>query len=203
MQQYQTVEAVTFNYGQRHALEIHAAGIITDELGVKHHIIDVPKVLKGSSPIIDKSINVDTYTSADVLPGGLEATFVPGRNLLFLTLASNLAYNIGAKVLYTGVCEEDYGGYPDCRDVFIKAAEEAINKALYIDANELTIITPLMHLTKKESVLLASETPRCMEMLAYSHTCYKGKRPPCGHCHACLLRARGFEQAGIKDPLTL
>ena len=197
------VEAVIFDYGQRHAAELTAARNILLNTGVAHHVISVPGILKGSSPLITHSNGVHKYESADVLPGGLENTFVPARNLLFLTLAANLAYEIGAHHLYTGVCEEDFGGYPDCRRVFIDAAEKAINLALFLPDSErqLSIVTPLMNLTKAESVLLAQSLPGCMEALAYSHTCYEGAIPPCGKCHSCLLRARGFEQAGVVDPL--
>ena len=165
---------------------------------VSHEILHVSSILKGTSPLVNPSHEVDTYKDADSLPGGLEATFVPMRNALFLVLAANRAAVLGCNQIYIGVSQEDYGGYPDCRLDFIESMERSINQAL---DQRIYIETPLIQLNKKETVELAQTLPGCMEALAFSHTCYKGDYPPCGKCHACLLRARGFEQAGIQDPL--
>jgi 7-cyano-7-deazaguanine synthase len=122
------------------------------------------------------------------------------RNALFLTIAANRAVRLGAKYVYIGVSQEDYGGYPDCRGPFISRIEDAINLALE-DVAEVHIFAPLLYKTKKETVELAASLPGCLEMMAYTHTCYNGDYPPCGHCHACLLRDKGFTEAGIEDPL--
>ena len=101
------------------------------------------------------------------------------------------------------MCEEDYGGYPDCRSDFIGRMEDALVAGIWGAESDKNIMvhTPLMWLTKKASVDLAISLPGCMEALAYSHTCYNGSVPPCGKCHACLLRAKGFSDAGVADPL--
>lgn len=202
------VEAVTFNYGQRHEVEITAAITVAGMAKVKHAVIPVGPILGGTSPLVDKARDVGQYATADALPGGLEDTFVPGRNILFLTLAANRAYCIGADHLVTGVCEEDFGGYPDCRRDFIDAMEVALRQGLMHESDprgKVTIHTPLMTLTKKETVEMALALEDrglpCMDALSFSHTCYNGAVPPCGKCHACHLRIKGFEDAGVPDPL--
>jgi 7-cyano-7-deazaguanine synthase len=214
----ENVRALSINYGQRHAVELHAAVIVAKMAKVEHSVVNIPiDALLSTSPLVDRSRDVEEYADADSLPGGLEDTFVPFRNLLFLTIAGNHAMHHGCGVVVTGVSEEDYGGYPDCRSEFITAMQEALNQAIGADPDleqwelPLQIHTPLIALDKAATVHLAlaltgeggpyGGTPSCMEALAYSHTCYNGSVPPCGRCHACLLRSRGFEQAGVTDPL--
>lgn len=204
-QLHDEVHCVTFDYGQRHAAELQAATKVAQMASVaSHEIIQVGPVLKGSSPLVNHGENVETYADASVLPDGLEKTFVPGRNALFLMLAANRAYALRTNTIYIGVCLEDETGYPDCRPDFIQRMEDAINSGFRFDDNDpfnVRIETPLMYLSKKETVELADKLPGCMHALAYSHTCYNGSVPPCGHCHSCLLRERGFAEAGIVDPL--
>lgn len=203
---FDEVSAVTYNYGQRHAIEIESAKAVAALAGVKdHQIIDVGPILQGTSPLVSTNA-LDQYADMNSLPGGLEKTFVPGRNMLFLVLAANLAYCKGIQNLVTGVCEEDFGGYPDCRQAFINATEEALNQALFLDplcAERMAIHTPLMRLSKAASVRLAMELEGCYDALAYSHTSYDGQYPPTGKDHATLLRAKGFFEAGVPDPLVL
>lgn len=197
------VYLLTINYGQRHAIEIDAARKIAELAGLthRHEVLRVDNILKSTSPLVSDA-ELEQYKDHASLPGGLEKTFVPMRNQLFLTLAANRAVALGCTTIFTGVCQEDFGGYPDCRRVFIDAVEQAINLGSEL-AEPIEIITPLMLLTKKASVLLAAGLPRCMEYLAYSHTAYDGAYPPVGHDHATLLRAKGFEEAGLPDPLVL
>ena len=117
---------------------------------------------------------------------------------MFLTLAAAFAVSRGVYHLVTGVCQTDYSGYPDCRHDTIQAVEVALR--LGVD-DRLRISTPLMFITKAETVKLAKGLPGCWEALANSHTCYAGQRPPCGKCPACLLREKGFKEAGEVDPL--
>jgi 7-cyano-7-deazaguanine synthase len=129
--------------------------------------------------------------------GALPTTFVPGRNLIFLTFAAAFAYQKGIGNLVTGVAQTDYSGYPDCREKTLKALETAIQLGMEY---EVQIHTPLMFMSKAETVQLAQQCG-AMEALAHSHTCYRGEQPPCGHCPACELRAKGFKEAGLPDPL--
>ena len=124
-------------------------------------------------------------------------TKVFGRNLIFLTYAAALAYQSGIANLVTGVAQTDYSGYPDCRENTLQTLENAISLGMEF---RVRIHTPLMHLSKAETVRLAAEVG-ALEAMADTHTCYNGERPPCGRCPACELRARGFAEAGIEDPL--
>lgn len=202
------LHAVTFNYGQRHARELEAARIAADFVGVESHdIVNLgPAVLKSTSPLVSNN-ELEQYPDHGSLPGGLEKTFVPMRNQLFLTLAANRAYALGTNKMVTGVCQEDSGGYPDCRRDFIDAFESASSFGSFTGKDgapaRLQVLTPLMYLTKAQSVLLALRLSGCYSALAFSHTAYDGAYPPTGKDHATLLRAKGFEVAGVPDPLVL
>jgi 7-cyano-7-deazaguanine synthase len=210
----ENVHAITFDYGQRHKVEIQAACKVAQLAGVadQHEILSVGPILVSTSPLVSGN-DLEQYADHNSLPGGLEKTFVPMRNTLFLTLAANRAYHLRAFNIVTGVCEEDYGGYPDCRQVFIEALRDAFNQSINehnysIYQGELgrvfEIHTPLMRLTKAETVHMAYELGEdCWNALAYSHTAYDGAYPPTGHDHATLLRAKGFIEAGLPDPLVL
>jgi 7-cyano-7-deazaguanine synthase len=206
LEQGMDVRALTFDYGQRHHREVEAAAGIANLAGVEHEIISMGPILKGTSPLVSLS-NLEQYADHKSLPGGLEKTFVPMRNQLFLTVAANRAFCRGANTLVTGVCEEDYGGYPDCRADFIYAIQEATRIGTFtLEAGfegGFQIYTPLMNLTKKQTVELALCLPGCYAALAFSHTAYDGQYPPIGHDHATLLRQKGFEEANIPDPLVL
>ena len=206
------VHAITFDYGQRHAIEVEAAARIGQMAGVAtHEFVKLPDgVLRGTSPLVNVDYEVGEYESAEKLPGGLEDTFVPARNILFLTLAANRAYCLGCDALVIGVSQEDFGGYPDCRIEFINAMEKALCEGM---PKPLVIKKPLITLNKMRTVEMARDLDHnqyretgnpdggCMDALAHSHTCYNGEFPPCGKCHACLLRDKGFEEAEVYDPL--
>lgn len=208
---FKEVHAVTFNYNQRHKIELecaadvfaYAKSLFPDQVKT-HEVVALGPILKGTSPLVSDA-PLEQYKDAFSLPGGLEKTFVPMRNQLFLTIAANRAYVLGAGNLVTGVCQEDFGGYPDCRQVFIDALEDAINKGTFNGEDgapdELLIQTPLMDLTKAESVKLAVDLEHAYDALALSHTAYDGAYPPVGNDHATLLRAKGFIEANMPDPL--
>lgn len=208
---YEEVHCITFDYGQTHKKEITSAEIVTKIFDVQsHEILKIGNVLKGTSPLVSGE-KLEEFQNWKKLPGGLEKTFVPGRNALFLTLAGNRAYCIdpqsGAVDIMTGVSQEDFGGYPDCREQFILAQEETINEMLGFDHYDkgkgLRIKTPLINLTKKQTVEFAMILHNCYYALQFSHTGYDGEYPPISKNHANLLRAKGFEQANIPDPLIL
>lgn len=208
----ENVHAITFNYGQRHATEIEAAKKIAALAGIadRHEVVTLGDILVSTSPLVSGN-ELEQYADHQSLPGGLEKTFVPMRNTLFLTVAANRAYHLRAFSIVTGVCEEDYGGYPDCRNIFIETLEDAFNQSINEDGgplhtmkNRFHIETPLMYLTKAQTVLMAKQLGEdCWNALAYSHTAYDGAYPPVGHDHANLLRQKGFEEAGLPDPLVL
>lgn len=202
-ERYDRIHAVSFDYQQRHLRELVAARKVAGMAGaVSHEVITLGAVLESTSPLVDPAAKLETYTdfaSMDAIIGDrVELTFVPMRNLLFLTIAANRAIARGCEALVTGICQADNANYLDCRAVFVRSAEDTIDLA---SGARLRIDTPLMDMSKAESVRLAASLPGCLDALAYSHTCYAGAFPPCGQCHACVLRAHGFAEAGIADPL--
>uniref|UniRef100_A0A6M3IJ58 7-cyano-7-deazaguanine synthase n=1 Tax=viral metagenome TaxID=1070528 RepID=A0A6M3IJ58_9ZZZZ len=196
--QWKKLIAITFDYGQRHKIEIEAAKKAALLAGVSHHEIQnisSALIFSPSALTSNGDINLPHSRNSD-----LPASFIPGRNLLFLLTAAIFAYSKGIKDIVTGVCQTDYSGYPDCRWKTINALENTL--VLGMDY-QFSIHTPLMWLSKKEEAKMAVDLPGCWQALAYSHTCYNGKYPPCGECPACKIRANGFTEAGLEDPLIL
>ena len=189
------VDTVTFDYGQRHRIELECAARVAEFAGVPNRTlpIDTFKALGGDA-LTDDAIEVAQEIDA---VSGLPNTFVPGRNLVFLTFAAAYAWRKAIANLVTGVAQTDYSGYPDCRENTIAALQDALRLGMEFD---VTIHTPLMHLSKKATVELARDLGG-LPAMALTHTCYKGERPPCGECPACVLRAKGFDEAGVEDPL--
>lgn len=189
------VETITFDYGQRHRIELDCAAAIAAFAGVPNTVLPVNTFeALGGNALTDNGVAVQERGDPET---NLPNTFVPGRNIVFLTFAAAYAWQRDIAHIVTGVAQTDYSGYPDCREATIKALQAAIRLGM---ESGVTIHTPLMHLSKKETVLLAQELG-ALEAMALTHTCYNGVRPPCGECAACRLRARGFEEAGIADPL--
>jgi 7-cyano-7-deazaguanine synthase len=198
---FDELHAVTFNYNQRHKREIEAAKGICGVLGIKsHRIVDVPALMGNpTSGLTDPSVDPTEMDDKT----GLPKSFVPGRNLVFLTQAASIALSMGIFDLVTGVCQTDYSGYPDCRDGTISTLEDAIhlgNVNLIPAPMRFKIHRPLMYLTKAQTVKMAEQLPKGTLCVARSWTCYLGGDQPCGHCPACELRAKGFMEAGVADP---
>ena len=202
-QQFSEVHLLTFNYGQRHQIELDSAKKIGEIMNVdSHEFIDINGILKSTSPLISEN-PVQSYSSTEELPSGVAETFVPSRNALFLTIASNRAIALGIDTVITGVSQTDYSGYPDCRSDFIDMMERTLSYANFGRVGKFFIQAPLMHLTKAETVKLAVD---CLgdhfeEVFENTHTCYNGVKGGCGECAACLLRDKGFKESGIDDPI--
>ena len=182
---FESVELVTFAYGQRHDTEIEVAKQIADEQGVKHHLLDM-SLLSQLTPNALTQHDLDIEVGDDGIPN----TFVPARNLLFLSFAGALAYQRNAKHIITGVCETDFSGYPDCRDSFIKSMNVTLNLSMDRD---FVIHTPLMWLDKKATWALSDDLG-VLDYIRYNTlTCYNGViGDGCGECPACQLRANGL-----------
>ncbi|MEN9539682.1 MAG: hypothetical protein RLZZ126_1917 [Pseudomonadota bacterium] len=200
---YERVETVAFDYGQRHHIELEARLNVLRELKAAFpawaarlgddHLLDATVIGQVSESSLTRDVAIAIQNN------GLPNSFVPGRNLLFLTLAAALAYRRGHQVLITGVCETDFSGYPDCRDDTIKAMQVALNLGM---DQRFAIETPLMWIDKATTWRLAESLggTQLVELITeHSHTCYlgeRGERHPwgfgCGACPACQLRARGF-----------
>ncbi|WP_409306472.1 7-cyano-7-deazaguanine synthase QueC [Pectobacterium sp. B1J-3] len=191
LQQYDEVHCITFDYGQRHRAEIDIAKTLALTLGVTaHKVLNVSLLNElATSSLTRENIPVPDY---DADAHGIPSTFVPGRNILFLTLASIYAYQVGAEAVITGVCETDFSGYPDCRDEFVKALNQAV---VLGTARDIRFETPLMWLNKAETWALADYYQQMDTIRYHTLTCYNGiQGDGCGHCAACHLRANGLEQ---------
>ena len=182
---FEHVELVTFQYGQRHDKEIEVAETIAKEQGLKHHLLDM-SLLSQLTPNALTQHDMDIEQEGDEMPN----TFVPARNLLFLSFAGALAYQLNAKNIITGLCETDFSGYPDCRDSFIKSMNVTLSLSMDKD---FVIHTPLMWIDKKETWALSDELGVLDYIRHNTLTCYNGIiGEGCGTCPACQLRARGL-----------
>ncbi|MFC5077674.1 7-cyano-7-deazaguanine synthase [Vibrio thalassae] len=188
LKQYDEVHAITFDYGQRHKLEIEVAEALAKKLNVKaHKVMDVSLL---NELAISSLTRDDIPVSHELQENGLPNSFVPGRNILFLTLAGIYAYQIGATAVITGVCETDFSGYPDCRNDFIKAMNSALTQGM---DREFEIVTPLMWLDKAETWALADKFDALQLIREETLTCYNGIiGDGCGDCPSCDLRANGL-----------
>jgi 7-cyano-7-deazaguanine synthase len=205
LERYRRVETVGFDYGQRHSAELQARLRVREALAAafpswaqrlgEDHVLDI----RGFGVIGETAMT--TERAIETTDRGLPSTFVPGRNLIFLTYAAALADRRGLRALVGGMCETDYSGYPDCRRETLDALERALNLGM---EREFRVETPLMRLTKAETWALADQLGgrALVELiLEESHTCYLGERGErrawgygCGRCPACELRARGWAE---------
>jgi 7-cyano-7-deazaguanine synthase len=185
--EFREVEAVTFNYGQRHVAELDCAKEIAEDLQVPHHILDMSLLNQLAPSALTRDDEAITQEE-----GELPSTFVPGRNLLFLSFAGVLAKQIGAKHIITGVCETDFSGYPDCRDIFVKSLNVSLNLSM---DEQFVIHTPLMWINKAETWEMADRLDALQYIRKNTLTCYNGvKGDGCGECPACELRQRGLNE---------
>jgi 7-cyano-7-deazaguanine synthase len=195
------VTALTFRYGQRHGGEVAAASRIAAHYGVAHHVIDIDLRTPGGSALT-ADIAVPKDRRADALAQGIPPTYVPARNTIFLSLGLAWAEVVGARDIFIGVNALDYSGYPDCRPEFIAAFELVANLGTRagLDGDPpVRIRAPLIHMTKREIVLLGQQLGVDHAMTT---SCYdpSPSGAACGRCDACLLRLRGFADAALHDP---
>ncbi len=189
--------AVSFDYGQRHGVELERAARIASAYEVEHLVVPIDLSAWGGSALTDDSQEVPD--AGDPERPGIPPTYVPARNLIFCSLACGIAEARGADAVYLGVNAVDYSGYPDCRPEFVRAFEEVANLALKrgVEGRPLELRTPLIHRTKAEIVRLGAELGAPLHL---TWSCYRGGPRPCGSCDACVLRAKGFADAGLADP---
>ena len=203
LERYARVETIAFDYGQRHRIELQARLRVLEEIGARYprwahrlaedHELDLSVLGQVSETSLTRETEIQMEQS------GLPNTFVPGRNLMFLTLAAALAYRRGLEVIVAGVCETDYSGYPDCRDDTIKAMQVALSLGM---DRRFVLETPLMWIDKAATWRLAEQLggPELVDVIVeHTHTCYLGERGQrhawgygCGRCPACALRAQGW-----------
>ena len=197
-----TIYAISFRYGQRHLLELERATQLAQTAAVaRHEVIDINLAQFGGSALTD-NLDVPKHDSADQIGQGIPITYVPARNTVFLSLALAYAESVMAHDIFIGVNALDYSGYPDCRPEFIAAFERLANlatKAGVEGARPIKIHTPLSAMTKAQIIAHGLELG---VDYALTTSCYdpSPSGQPCQHCDACLLRIRGFEQNGLRDP---
>lgn len=193
--------ALTFRYGQRHQVEIEAAGRIAGHFQVtEHRIFDVDLSRFGGSALT-ADIEVPKDRDLEEIPRDIPITYVPARNTIFLSLALAWAEVLGARDIFIGVNALDYSGYPDCRPEFIEAFERTadLGTRAGVEGKKIKIHTPLIHLNKAQIIKKGLELGVDFSLTS---TCYDPsfKGEACGKCDACLLRLKGFAEAGIRDP---
>ena len=190
--------ALTFDYGQRHRIELQRADAVARHYRAEHLVVRLDTSTWGGSALTDTRIDVPDHTAQPV-DGSIPVTYVPGRNLIFLAVAMGAAEARDAGAVYLGVNALDYSGYPDCRPEFVASFQRTAALALKrgIEGRPVEIRTPLIDLTKAEIVRLGLAHRAPLEL---SWSCYRPGPEPCGRCDACALRAKGFAEAGVADP---
>jgi 7-cyano-7-deazaguanine synthase len=205
LREWGPARTVAFDYGQRHRVELEQSAIISKELGAESHVVLPVEALKvlGGAALTNDNIKVEAEASEYSLNShawahGLPSTFVPGRNMLFLTLAAAYGAKFGIYDLVTGVCGQDRAGYPDCRAEFIRSAEATLSLAL---DEPVSITAPLVDQTKAQTWALADDLGILDVIIEHTHTCYFGNRNVrhdwgygCGECPACIERIKGWDQ---------
>lgn len=197
----QPLVALTFDYGQRHRIELDRAAAVASRYGAEPLVVRLDTSAWGGSALTDPTVAVPEPPSPAGPGGGagVPATYVPARNLIFLSVAMGVAEARHLDAVSLGVNAVDYSGYPDCRPEFVAsfAATAALALQRGVQGRPVAIRTPLIDMTKADIVRLGASLGA---PLALTWSCYRGGVRPCGHCDACALRARGFAEAGVDDP---
>lgn len=193
--------ALSFDYGQRHGKELESARDIAAHFKVKEHKvlkIDLTKI--GGSALTDDSISIPEERNPEEIGADIPMTYVPARNIIFLSLALGYGEAIDADAIFIGANALDYSGYPDCRPEFFKAFSEMarLGTKRGSEGRPIQIEHPLINMTKAEIV---KEGARLKVPFQLTWSCYRGQKKACGTCDSCLLRLKGFREAGIEDPI--
>lgn len=189
------IYALTINYGQRNRRELSSAVQIADFLNVKKHIITEIDLSWTHSSLTDKSIQIPQ----EINQGEVPSTYVPARNTVFISIALALAETVGAEAIFTGINAVDYAGYPDCTPEYISKFQSVIDVSTKKTCSEgkIKLKTPLLNISKGE--IITKGISLGLD-LSISRSCYKNRKRPCGKCPSCIIRAKGFSAAHIKDP---
>ena len=189
--------ALTFDYGQRHRVELDRAATIADHYGADHLVVRLDASAWGGSALTDDSIVVPD--AGEQPTDGIPVTYVPARNLIFLSVAMGVAEARDLDGVTIGVNALDYSGYPDCRPEFVTSFASTAALALKrgVEGRPVEVRTPLIELRKADIVRLGVSVDAPLEL---TWSCYRGDERPCGTCDACALRAKGFAEAGVADP---
>lgn len=194
---YDKVFSIIYNYGQRHSMEVKNAISVSQHFGMEYIVVDLPFVRElVSNSLTDTNVELK---KDGIIDNCIPNTFVAGRNMLFLSIATSFAYSKDIGDIFIGVNAVDYSGYPDCRQDFISKMEEVMNASVK-DAKDFTIKikTPLLYLNKKQIVELGVKNDAPFELTT---SCYNGDKLACGKCDSCTLRLKGFSEANMIDPI--
>ncbi|MBA4696008.1 MAG: 7-cyano-7-deazaguanine synthase QueC [Legionella sp.] len=192
---------ISFNYGQKHSIELEACKKIAEHMGVKEHkIIHLPNDMFGNSALTREQIEVPDFSANDT--DNIPVTYVPARNTIFLSIALGYAESIGAHDIYLGVSFIDYSNYPDCRPEYINAFEALANLATKdgVEGKKISIHAPLLHMSKAETVALGLKNGVDYSMTISCYSADPSTGAACGTCDSCSYRKLGFKEAGIADP---
>ncbi len=186
---------ISFDYGQKHNKELDCAKKVADFYNAQNH-----KIIKidnfGGSALTDSKIDVPDYNENGHIP----TTYVPARNILFMSYALGYAEVVGAKSIFIGISSVDYSGYPDCRPEFVRAFKEVVKTGTKagVEGAPINIEAPIINLSKAQTIKLAFKNNAPLHLTT---SCYKGRSKACGVCDSCILRLKGFKEAGLKDPV--
>jgi 7-cyano-7-deazaguanine synthase len=191
--------ALSFDYGQRHLVELERARAVAAFFGSEHLIVALDATRWGGSALTDTQIDVPDAESTETIGAEIPVTYVPGRNTIFLAVGLAVAEARDAEAVYVGVNELDSSGYPDCRPEYLDAMREVarLGQRRGVEGRPVSIRAPLVGLDKAGIIRLGRELGAPLEL---TWSCYRGEQRPCGTCDACRLRAKGFAEAGIADP---
>lgn len=189
---------LNFDYGQRHNIETENARMLAREAGAEFIAVELPFFWKGSS-LLDASIDIPRNRTAREIRSGVPSTYVPARNTVFLSVAASFAEAAGAEAIFIGAHFEDSSGYPDCRREYLEAFNKVIELGTKAGSEgRLKLEFPLIDKSKKDIIRLGASLG---VPFRYTRSCYTGGERPCMTCDSCILRAKGFEDAGLEDPL--
>ena len=195
------VHALTIDYGSKHSRELDSAGRLATYYRVaSHRILKIDMSAIGGSSLTDERVLLDTGKMLDEIGKEIPSSYVPARNMAFLSLAVGLAEVVGASKIFIGANSVDFSGYPDCRPEFIESFQRTaeLGTKAGVEGKPIRIIAPLLSMSKTEIVKKGKELKVPFQM---TWTCYAGGARACGKCEACLLRLEGFKKAGMKDPI--
>lgn len=195
------VRCLIFDYGQRHRREIERAKSTSRKANCRYRVVKIELPWKGSS-LLDRKVPVPENRGLSEMARAIPSTYVPARNAIFLSMATSFAEAIGADSIFIGAHRFDSSGYPDCRPEFYRAFSEVIKRGTRAGAEKkkISVKTPLINKTKAQIIKMGS---RLGVPFRLTWSCYEGGRSPCGRCDSCKLRAKGFEEAGLPDPLLM
>jgi len=195
------VVPLSFRYGQRHSRELEAAKNVVHHFQLKKHIIvDIDLSAFEKSALTSKELKVPEHSTAKSIRGHIPITYVPARNIIFLSIASGVCETIGADWIFIGANSVDYSGYPDCRQEFFEAFERVLEVGTRsgVEGKSIKIEHPLLTLTKADIVRLGKSLGAPLHL---TWSCYQGREKACGRCDSCLLRLKGFHEAGFVDEI--